>query len=442
MYDFFISFKFSDTNGNQTEDYIIAKELYNELTNRGYNVFFSPVNISEKGKSQYMLAIDEALDESNHMIVIGTDINNIMSEYVQYEWLNFNTDILNGMKKTSLLLSLITENISVKELPRALRINEAFYYNKQDGISNMIAFLTDIVSLKSSNENDCTTSSRTANKYDVNDAIEKARLATQTRLSLEVDLPIISKVLTERKNVKLLDIGSNNGQWIRSRTEGFDNIDTIIGIDIDKNMIAEANMTSTDNQHFYSADCEDTNFYDRLCDIMKENNISHFDVVTVPLVLLHLLNPFNLLKTLYKVMGVNACIFIKEVDDSLILAHPDEENLIPRFFKISDYVPMTGYRHCGREVYDWLYTLEFRDIHLYDASINTINKTREERESILKSNFSYIKGDLEKLYEMKQDEKYKNDILWIEKNYNKLKKMFINKNFFYKNGDLIFTAIK
>ena len=318
MYDFFISFKFSDTNGNQTEDYIIAKELYNELTNRGYNVFFSPVNISAKGKSQYMLAIDEALDESNHMIVIGTDVNHIMSEYVQYEWLNFNTDILNGMKKNSLLLSLITENISVKELPRALRINEAFYYNKQDGISNMITFLTDIVSLKSSNENDCTTSSRTANKYDVNDAIEKARLATQTRLSLEVDLPIISKVLTERKNVKLLDIGSNNGQWIRSRTEGFDNIDTIIGIDVDKNIVAEANMLATGNQHFYSADCEAPDFYDKLCDIMQENNISHFDFVVVSIILLHLLNPFNLLKTLYKVMGVNACIFIKEVERSTV----------------------------------------------------------------------------------------------------------------------------
>lgn len=175
---------------------------------------------------------------------------------------------------------------------------------------------------------------------------------------------------------------------------------------------------------------------------MNENDISPFDFVTVPLVLLHLLSPFNLLKTLYKVMGVNSCIFVREVDDSLILAHPDEEKKVSHFLSISDYVPMSGYRHCEREVYDWLYTLEFRDIHLYDASINTINKTREEREYILKANFSYIREDLEKLYQLKKDEKYKKDLLWIDENYEKLEKIFINKNFFYKNGILIFTAIK
>ncbi len=442
MYDFFISFKFSDSDGNQTEDYIIAKNLYDELTRIGYNVFFSPVNISEKGKSQYMIAIDEALDESSHMIVVGTNIEHIMSEYVKYEWLNFNTDILNGVKKKSLLLSLITENISVKELPRALRINEAFYYTQNEGMSKMIEFLTSIVAVKTSDESSCNISGRIANKYDVNDEAEKSRIATQTKLSLEIDLPIIKKVLSERKNVKLLDIGCNNGQWIRSRTESFDNIDTIIGIDIDKNIIAEANMLATGNQHFYSADCESPDFYEKLCDIMNENGISHFDFVTVPLVLLHLLHPFSLLKTLYKVMGVNSCIFIREVDDSLVLAHPDKENLVPHFLNISDYVPLTGYRHCGREVYDWLYTLEFRDIHLYEASVNTINKSREEREFILKSNFSYIKGDLEKLYELEQEEKHKQDIIWIEENYRKLEELFIDKKFFYKNGILIFTAIK
>lgn len=93
-----------------------------------------------------------------------------------------------------------------------------------------------------------------------------------------------------------MDIGCNNGQWIKSRTESFDNIDTIIGIDIDRNIIAEANMLATNNQRFYSADCESPDFYEKLCDIMNENGISHFDFVTVPLVLLHLLSPFNLLK--------------------------------------------------------------------------------------------------------------------------------------------------
>ena len=64
------------------------------------------------------------------------------------------------------------------------------------------------------------------------------------------------------------------------------------------------------------------------------------------------------------------------------------------------------------------------------------------RTIILKANFSYIREDLEKLYQLKKDEKYKKDLLWIDENYEKLEKLFITKNFFYKNGILIFTAIK
>lgn len=443
MYDFFLSFKYSDKDGNVTEDYKIAKHLYDILIELGYSVFFSPKNISEKRKSQYMLAIDEALDETSHMVVIGTSIDNILSEYVKYEWLNFNTDILNGEKSNSLLVSLVTENVTIKELPRALRINEAFEYKEKEDMSNIITFLTDIVTPSSHGlRTETESSERIANKYDVNDEKEQKRLATQTMLSLDIDYPIISKILSNKKNIKILDIGCNNGQWIRGRTEGVDNIDMIIGIDVDAKVIAQANSMATTNQRFYSADCESPDFYDRLCDIMSENNIANFDFVCVPMILMHLSDPFRLLKTLYKVMGVNAHIFIREEDDSLVLAHPDEGHIVQHFLEISDYVPTTGYRKCGREVYEWLYTLEFRNIQFHDASINTIGKSIEEREAILNANFSYIKGDLELLYSKSKESKHKNDLVWIDENYSKLERLFCSRSFFYKNGIIIYTAMK
>lgn len=200
MYDFFLSFKYSDESGTITEDYKIAKHLYDSLIDLGYSVFFSPINISDKGKSQYMLAIDEALDETNHMIVIGSSVDYIQSEYVKYEWLNFNTDILNGLKKNSLLISLITENVHIKELPRALRINESFVYHEDDGLSKIISFLSDIVEPpRKVDKSNFESGARTANKYNVNDEKEQQRLSIQTNLNLEIDVPIIQNLLSGNK---------------------------------------------------------------------------------------------------------------------------------------------------------------------------------------------------------------------------------------------------
>lgn len=175
---------------------------------------------------------------------------------------------------------------------------------------------------------------------------------------------------------------------------------------------------------------------------MAENQIESFDFVCISMLLMHLSNPFQLLKTVHKVMGVNAHLFIVEEDDSLVLAHPDPKGIVQHFLEICDYVPATGYRKCGREVYDWLYTLEFRNIALHDASVNTINKNIDEREAILDSNFSYIKGDLQIMYADTKSEKCKKDLVWIDENYCELEKMFCNKNFFYKNGVIIYTATK
>ena len=41
MNEIFISFKCRDENKNFTKDYEIAKDLYAQLTQKGYSVFFS-----------------------------------------------------------------------------------------------------------------------------------------------------------------------------------------------------------------------------------------------------------------------------------------------------------------------------------------------------------------------------------------------------------------
>ena len=87
--DVFISFKNSDENDCRTIDSKIAKKLYEFLTKKGLRVFFSNIELEFTGKAQYSKVINEALDSSRFLIVVGSSYKNLNSEWVYYEWDSF-----------------------------------------------------------------------------------------------------------------------------------------------------------------------------------------------------------------------------------------------------------------------------------------------------------------------------------------------------------------
>ena len=143
--------------------------------------------------------------------------------------------------------------------------------------------------------------------------------------------------IVDKKDVVVLDVGCNNGDWINLHTQGLDNISKIIGIDVDPKIIAQANSNAKDNQRFYTLDCESPDFYEKICDIMDENNISGFDYVCLSMLLMHLSKPFALIRNIHKLMKVGGRIFVNEEDDSLVLAHPDNNAIVGKFIEISDF---------------------------------------------------------------------------------------------------------
>ena len=104
-YDVFISYKHSDEQGSLTPDYAIAKELYENLNNLGYQVFFSSNTLEQIGSSRYKSDIDAALDTSKVMIVVLSKSEYASSQWVQYEWDSFYNDYLSGVRKEANLFT-------------------------------------------------------------------------------------------------------------------------------------------------------------------------------------------------------------------------------------------------------------------------------------------------------------------------------------------------
>ena len=100
-FDVFISYKATDKNGNKTEDSIIARNIYEELTNKNYKVFFSEKSLEDRLGSEYEPIIFKALHTSKIFILVGTSKENVESNWVRNEWSRF----LDRIKNEPQLLS-------------------------------------------------------------------------------------------------------------------------------------------------------------------------------------------------------------------------------------------------------------------------------------------------------------------------------------------------
>ncbi len=88
-YDIFICYKETDTNGSRTIDSVIAQDVYDALTDKGYKVFFSRISLEDKLGKQYEPYIFAALNSAKVMLAFGTKYEYFHAVWVKNEWSRF-----------------------------------------------------------------------------------------------------------------------------------------------------------------------------------------------------------------------------------------------------------------------------------------------------------------------------------------------------------------
>ncbi len=291
-------------------------------------------------------------------------------------------------------------------------------------------------------QNNTTEVERTSNKYDVMDKKEKRRIAFQRRITRKHDVKSISSVIEKKESVAILDIGCNDGSLILDRVDGMTNISAIVGVDSNEEMISNnINRCDKNNVFYICSDCEKDDFLDDIQDLMKEKKIEKFDLIVLSMILLHVKNPFKLLKNARALLKADGSLYIRDMDDGLTVAFPDDKNLVSRALDISNRVPYTGYRHCGRQVYSILKKCGFREVEIVEEIIDTVNMNFDERNMLFVTNFSYIKGDLELAYK-ESPEEFEDDYIWFQSAYDELEELFQLEGFYYRMGSIVFLAKK
>lgn len=145
-YDIFISYKETDANGERTLDSVIAQDIYKELTNEGYRVFFSRISLEKRLGTEYEPYIFAALNSAKVMIVVGTDYENFDAVWVKNEWSRFLKLIAAGQKKT---LIPVFKDMDPYDMPKEFAKLQAQDMGKIGAMQDLLHGVEKLISKKS-----------------------------------------------------------------------------------------------------------------------------------------------------------------------------------------------------------------------------------------------------------------------------------------------------
>lgn len=134
-YDVFICYKETDETGRRTQDSVIANDIYYQLTQEGFKVFYAAITLEDKLGAAYEPCIFAALNSAKVMLSIGTKPEYFNAVWVKNEWSRF----LKIMKKDrSKVLIPCYKDMDAYELP------EEFAHLQAQDMSK-IGFINDVV---------------------------------------------------------------------------------------------------------------------------------------------------------------------------------------------------------------------------------------------------------------------------------------------------------
>ena len=157
-FDIFICYKETDESSKRTQDSVIANEIYHQLTQEGFKVFYAAITLEDKLGQEYEPYIFAALNSAKVMLVIGSRPEYFTAVWVKNEWSRF----LKLMKKDrSKLLIPCYKDMDAYELP-----DDFAHLQAQD--MSKIGFINDIVrGIKKVVDNDSSTPKKSVVKETV-----------------------------------------------------------------------------------------------------------------------------------------------------------------------------------------------------------------------------------------------------------------------------------
>lgn len=149
-FDVFICYKETDTDGNRTVDSSLAQDIYYQLTDEGYKVFFSRITLEDKVGSEYEPYIFAALNSAKVMVVVGTSKENLDAVWVKNEWSRYLALMRKDRKRVILPCY---RDMDPYDMPEALSVLQSYDMSKIGFIQDLIRGIEKIVNNSTEEKN-------------------------------------------------------------------------------------------------------------------------------------------------------------------------------------------------------------------------------------------------------------------------------------------------
>lgn len=281
---------------------------------------------------------------------------------------------------------------------------------------------------------------RLANRYyDVDDLYEKRRLKAEGELLLRFEKEVVDDLLSDGDHLCGLITSCMYAKTVMEKID-LSKFDKLIGLCYNEKAVFEANYDyRKEGMRFFNQDVEDEDFEQKLLGYMKEMGIEGFDYVDISMGFLDWKNPFKVIKTIKKYMNKGCRVYVKDVDDGVLMYYPDEGKLFSKFKTFYPIDPLSGFRRSGRRVYSYFKKLRASSVDLVHSGIDVTDMTPEEKEKMFFSYFGFIPNDFKICYnEDPSRADFKAVIDWCEEHYDTLEETFMGDSFFFNSGYFIY----
>lgn len=134
-FDVFICYKESDENGNRTVDSTLAQDIYYQLTEQGYRVFFARITLEDVVGTQYEPYIFAALNSAKVMVALGTRAEHFNAVWVKNEWSRF---LAMMRKDRSKLLLPCYRDMDPYDMPEQLGVLQSYDMSKIGFVQDLL----------------------------------------------------------------------------------------------------------------------------------------------------------------------------------------------------------------------------------------------------------------------------------------------------------------
>ena len=200
---------------------------------------------------------------------------------------------------------------------------------------------------------------------------------------------------------------------------------------------------SDENKHFFYDPTDSAEDLDSLLSkIEKEHDVEGFDFIYLNLLLMDSDDPIKKLKVFRNHLNDNGIIFVRDIDDTYLCAHPDPSGIFDKAISIVNDDKYAGNRHIGREIYTLLKMVGAAEVRRCPNLLTTVGMSHRNKERTFNAWFGFQTSEFQTLVDEEPDNLlYRSDLEWFESHLSEMEQNFLRDDFFFSCGFVYYYGI-